>query len=470
VVDSSAILIATWNESAQLARPSRQRGKKGIITMATEITMPKLSDTMTEGSFIGWRKNVGDRVERGDVVAEVETDKAVMELEAFASGVLLKTMAKGGENVPVGTVLGLIGEPGELAAEAEALPQTAATAAAPSPPEPPATPAADVPPQPAAPAPAPPAGQEEADHEKASPLVRRMAREMGIDLSQVRGSGPEGRILQEDLAAPAAQPTAAPEPQGAPIPQAEPIPQEAPIPAADSAPAPVGPQDAAPPAGQPAPSAMRQAIAATVTRSWQEIPYFTVTVEVGMDACREVVSELKGSDGQVGYHALLIKACSVALKGYPLLLAGRGGDAGGPVNISFAVALPDGLLMPVVRDCSRLSAAEVEREAARLADKARSGRLTSEEMSGGGFSISNLGMYGVDEFDALIMPGQVAILAVGAVAERPVVRNGQLAVAPTMRATLSSDHRVVDGAYAARFLAELRRTLEHPVPLLASHG
>jgi pyruvate dehydrogenase E2 component (dihydrolipoamide acetyltransferase) len=432
--------------------------------MATEITMPKLSDTMTEGSFIGWRKSVGERVERGEVIAEVETDKAVMELEAFASGVLLKTMAKGGENVPVGTVLGLIGEPGELAAEAEAPPQSAAAAAAPSPPEPPATSAPAAPPQPAAPVPAPPAGQEEADHEKASPLVRRMAREMGIDLSQVSGSGPEGRILQEDLAVPATQQTAAPNPKAVPIPQG------APIPAAVPAPAPVGPHDAAPPAGQAAPSAMRQAIAATVTRSWQEIPYFTATVEVGMEACREVVSELKGSDGQVGYHALLIKACCAALKGFPLLMAGRDGDAGGAVNISFAVALPDGLLMPVVRDCSRLGAAEVEREAARLADKARSGRLTSEEMSGGGFSISNLGMYGVDEFDALIVPGQVAILAVGAVAERPAVRNGQLAVAPTMRATLSSDHRVVDGAYAARFLAELRRTLEHPVPLLASHG
>ena len=169
--------------------------------MATEITMPKLSDTMTEGSFIGWRKNVGERVERGDVIAEVETDKAVMELEAFTSGVLLKTMVKGGENVPVGTVLGLIGEPGEAVAEGGAPPQTTAAAAAPSPPEAAAAPpATDAPPQPAASVSAPSAGQEGADHEKASPMVRRMAREMGIDLSQVHGSGPEGRILQEDLA------------------------------------------------------------------------------------------------------------------------------------------------------------------------------------------------------------------------------------------------------------------------------
>jgi len=418
--------------------------------MATEITMPKLSDTMTEGSFIGWRKKVGERVERGEVIAEVETDKAVMELEAFVTGVLLKTMAQGGENVQVGAVLGLIGEPGELPTEAEAPPQAAAavTASAAVPVEPPAAPQ-----QPAEPPPTPPAGREEGDHEKASPLVRRMAREMGIDLSLVRGSGPEGRILQEDLAAPAAQPAKVPEPQATPVP------------ADDSVSAPPAPPEAASTASRPASNAMRQAIAATVSRSWREIPYFTASVEVGMEACREVVSELKGSDGQVGYHALLLKACGVALTGFPLLMAG---GAGGPVNISFAVALPDGLLMPVVRDCAHLGAVAIEREVARLAERARNGRLTAEEMSGGGFSISNLGMYGVDEFDALIVPGQVAILAVGAVAERPAVRNGQLAVAPTMRITLSSDHRVVDGAYAARFLTELRRTLEHPVPLMVN--
>ncbi|GFE60082.1 dihydrolipoamide acetyltransferase family protein [Geobacter sp. AOG2] len=419
--------------------------------MATEITMPKLSDTMTEGSFIGWRKKVGERVERGEVIAEVETDKAVMELEAFTSGVLLKTMAQGGENVPVGTVLGLIGEPGELSAGTEAPSQTAAPAALPSTkPSAPLPQDVEPPPQPVASAPLPSAGHEGDNHEKASPLVRRMAREMGIDLSQVRGSGPEGRILQDDLAAPAAQPETSKAQQTV-------IPPDVP------APVPPDSADVVP----LAPSAMRQAIAATVSRSWRDIPYFTAAVEVGMEACREVVGELKGSDGQVGYHALLIKACGVALKGFPLLMAG---SADGPVNISFAVALPDGLLMPVVKDCARLGAAEIEREAARLADKARGGRLTAEEMSGGGFSISNLGMYGVDEFDALIVPGQVAILAVGAVAERPVVRNGQLGVAPTVRITLSSDHRVVDGAYAARFLAELRRVLEHPVLLLAAHG
>ncbi|HEX9079453.1 MAG TPA: dihydrolipoamide acetyltransferase family protein [Desulfuromonadaceae bacterium] len=412
--------------------------------MASEITMPKLSDTMTDGRFIGWRKSVGERVERGDVVAEVETDKAVMELEAFASGVLLKTMATGGETVPVGTVLGVIGEPDEV------LPEGTAVSA--PPPEPPPQPAAAVSPvqqAPAQEAASPAAGQAvPAEHEKASPLVRRMAREAGIDLGQVPGSGPEGRILQEDLEAHIAA-------RGRSVPAAVPPgPAEQPPPAAALE---------APPAGEPVspPGAMRQAISATVTRSWHEIPHFTVTAEIDMQVCREMVRELKGGDNAVGYNALVIKGCATALGRFPRL----NGAAGPGVHIGFAVALDDGLLVPVVRECERLSPAEIEREAARLADRARSGRLTQAEMSGGGFTVSNLGMYGVDEFMALIMPGQPAILAVGAVAERPAVHNGELVVAPTMRVTLSADHRIVDGALGAAFLAELRRILEQPLTL-----
>jgi pyruvate dehydrogenase E2 component (dihydrolipoamide acetyltransferase) len=210
---------------------------------------------------------------------------------------------------------------------------------------------------------------------------------------------------------------------------------------------------------------MRQAIAAAVTHSWQTIPHFSVTIEIDMDACREIVAELKGSAHPVGYNALLIKGCASALARFPLLRPVDAAAAEG-IHISFAVALPDGLLMPVVRGCDRLSVAEIERETARLIEKCREGRLSSEEMSGGSFSVSNLGMYGVDEFTALIMPGQTAILATGAVSERPVVRNGNLVAAATMRVTLSSDHRSVDGAYAARFLGDLRAILEKPVSLL----
>jgi pyruvate dehydrogenase E2 component (dihydrolipoamide acetyltransferase) len=282
------------------------------------------------------------------------------------------------------------------------------------------------------------------EHEKASPLVRRLAREQGIDLERIKGSGPEGRITQSDLVdfvgqqgkPEAAAPSAAP-PEVAPIISTESVML----------------------------TPMRQAIASAVTHAWQTIPHFSVTVEIDMDACREIVRELKERPSPVGYNALVIKACAGALPNFPLLRSG-GPASSSDIHISFAVSKPDGVLMPVIRQCQRLTVAEIEIESSRLADKSRAGRLTSEEMTGGSFSVSNLGMYGVDEFTALITPGQTAILAVGAVIRRPVVRNGQLAVASTMRVTLSSDHRMVDGAYAASFLAELRHSLEKPVSLL----
>ncbi len=405
--------------------------------MAKEITMPKLSDTMTEGLFAGWRKNVGDRIERGDIIAEVETDKAVMELEAFSSGILLKAMAQPGELVPVGTVLGLIGE-------AEELTETAQPLATKPPPAPTAESAkVETAIVTESPKPLPPA--HETDHEKASPLVRRLARDQGIDLGRIQGSGPEGRITQEDLASFAAgsaiqsRPAAEPPPLSTGVPESE--------------------------ATEPtAVSSMRQAIATAVSRSWQTIPHFTVTVEIHMDACREIVEELKENTHPIGYNALLLKACATALQHFPLLC--NGGPTEGGMHINFAVALPDGVLMPTLRRCDALSVAEIEQEAARLVDKCYNGKLTSEELSGGRFSVSNLGMYGVDEFTALIMPGQTAILAAGAVTDRAIVRNGMLVPAATMRITLSSDHRTVDGAYVARFLAALRALLEKPVSLL----
>jgi pyruvate dehydrogenase E2 component (dihydrolipoamide acetyltransferase) len=415
--------------------------------MAKEITMPKLSDTMTEGLFAGWRKNVGERIERGDIIAEVETDKAVMELEAFASGVLLKTMAKDGELVPVGTVLGLIGEPGELDETASSAPVNEPEATAP------ATPSATPSPEAAPAAPTAPAAthiHKEQGHEKASPLVRRLARDQGVDLAQVQGSGPEGRVTREDLVGYTLQQEGQQAGKTNPTsPSTVETPPHRPLEA-------VTPQPSSP---------MRQAISAAVTHSWQTIPHFSVTMEIDMDACREIVSELKTSTHPVGYNALLIKACATTLEHFPLLRAGDPAGSG-DIHISIAVALPDGLLMPVVRRCNSLSVADIERDTARLIDKSRQGRLTSEEMSGGCFSISNLGMYGVEDFTALIMPGQTAIMSVGAVGERPVVRNGALAVAATVRVTLSSDHRSIDGAYAARFLAELRTNLEKPVSLL----
>jgi pyruvate dehydrogenase E2 component (dihydrolipoamide acetyltransferase) len=403
--------------------------------MAIEITMPKLSDTMTDGLFAVWKKNVGDRVERGDILAEVETDKSVMDLEAFASGVLIKIMVHGGENVPVGTVLGLIGEAGETVEPDDTAPPVHAVSSPAPPPPPPVAPRSAV-------ASAPPeASHSDREHEKSSPLVRRLAREQGIELDQVTGSGPEGRVTEHDL-------DAFIDGQHS---RSRPLPSS------------IVPES--PPAEHAATSSMRQAISATVTRSWQTIPHFSATVEIDMEGCRKIVGDLKEWFNPIGYNTLVIKACARVLMDFPLL---HTIDPAAPddINISFAVSLADGLLMPVIRKCQVLSAANMEIEISRLADKCRAGRLTQDEMAGGHFSVSNLGMYGVDEFTALIMPGQAAILAVGAVRERPAVKDGELAVAATMRVTLCSDHRSVDGAYAASFLKELQAVLEKPASLL----
>ncbi|HML78722.1 dihydrolipoamide acetyltransferase family protein [Geobacter sulfurreducens] len=417
--------------------------------MATDITMPKLSDTMTEGRLVSWKKGVGDRVERGDIIAEVETDKATMELEAFASGVLTEQRVKPGELVNVGTVIGVIGgadevKPTEKAAaappeQAEWQPSTEEPANGVEPEIPERV--LELPEASPPPAPLPPG-----DDTKASPAVRRLAREKGIDLHQVRGSGPEGRILMEDLDQVAANEEAVTEQVGQPSAGESPAPPEA----------------------EPM-TRMRSAIARVTAESWRTIPHFYETVEIDMKEAGEIVRELKGSGNAVSYNDLVLKAAALALVRFPRMNASfRDGGVvvHREVNIGFAVAMEDGLQVPVVKGCQSLALKEIALQAVRLAERARSGAITHEEISGGTFSVSNLGMYGIDEFAAVIMPPQAAILAVGAVADRPVVRDGHLAVGRTMRATLSCDHRVVDGAYAAQFLGELRRVLENPVLML----
>lgn len=429
--------------------------------MATDITMPKLSDTMTEGRLVSWKKSVGDRVERGEIIAEVETDKATMELEAFASGVLTEQRVKPGELVAVGTVIGIIGAAGEAPppVEEKPAPSPGATWHPPAAAEPaPATVAGDVPERvmelpeekealspPAAPEPAP------GEIEKASPAVRRMARERGVDLHLVTGSGPDGRILQEDLerfAAEGGKPAGAE--SGAVAPAAA-IPTEQ-------------------PSGEAQPlSRMRSAIARVTTQSWHTIPHFYETVEIDMKEAGEIVRELKGSGNAVSFNDLVIKASAMALGKFPKLNASFLSDGvvvHPTVNVGIAVAVDDGLQVPVLKGCEGLALREIALQAPRLAERARSGTITQEEISGGTFSISNLGMYGVEDFAAVILPPQAAILAVGAVADRPAVRDGHLVVAKTMRVTLSCDHRIVDGVYAAQFLGELKRILENPVLML----
>ena len=407
--------------------------------MATEITMPKLSDTMTEGRLIAWKKAVGDRVERGDIIAEVETDKANMELEAFSSGVLLETRVKLGEMVPVGTVIAIIGTADERGVEAQAEEPPAANL------QPPVEAAVvgDQPerimatPEETVPVPVPGPGTVGAG-DKASPMVRRLARERGVDLAQVAGSGPEGRILQEDLERYLQSRTAA------------------------------GEEPAGAAASQPL-TRMRAAIARTVSEAWRSIPHFTLTVVIGMGEAENVHRELKGAGTPISINDMIIKAAAMALPGFPLVnasLTADGVEYHEQVNIGFAVSLDDGLLVPVISGCQGLSLKDIAARSRELVERARSGAISEAEISGGTFSVSNLGMFGVEEFSAIILPPQGAILAVGEVRDEAVIRAGQVAAARVMRATLSADHRLIDGAYAARFMAELKRVLENPVVML----
>lgn len=425
--------------------------------MATEITMPKLSDTMTEGRLVAWKKSLGDRVERGEIIAEVETDKATMELEAFAAGVLTEIRVKPGEMVPVGTVIGLVGEGGEPPVAVAAPPSEAAPVPdnwQPPPESPPSEPMAarDVPerllevPPDAGSAPEhlpPPVG----DGEKASPLVRRLAREKGIDLRDVKGSGPEGRILQEDLEGFL----------GKQVEEKVEVERKTPTPEMSSL------------QGKQPLSRMRAAIARTVAEAWRTIPHFTVTVAVDMGEAEEVRRELKEAGSPVSINDLIVKACALALAKFPLVNASYMADGivfHDGINIGIAVSLDDGLLVPIIGGCQSLTVKEIAARSREMVERARSGRITERELSGGTFTISNLGMYGVEEFMAVIHPPQGAILAVGAILDEAVVRDGQVTAGRRMRMTLSADHRLLDGAYAAKFLAELKHTLENPVTML----
>jgi pyruvate dehydrogenase E2 component (dihydrolipoamide acetyltransferase) len=430
--------------------------------MATEITMPKLSDTMTEGRLISWKKSVGEKVERGDIIAEVETDKANMELEAFTSGVLLETRVKPGEMAPVGTVIAIVGEAGESVQmpEKKGVPSPMETE------KPQSEPVGDVRDKEALPEPektaVEPAG-EQAAAEKASPMVRRLARERGIDLKLVNGSGPDGRILREDIELFLKEKQVKAEVQVEDEKQVKvqvkvegkALGPEPSIPVVEGAALPL--------------SRMRAAIARTVSRAWREIPHFTVTVAVDMGEAEEVRRELKVSGTPLSINDLIIKAAALALVKFPQVNNSFAGDritVNSGINIGLAVSLEEGLVIPVIKGCEGLSLKKIAGRSRELVERAKNGKISEAEIGGGTFSISNLGMFGVEEFMAVIQPPQGAILAVGAVRDEAVVRNGLIAAARIMRVTLSADHRLIDGAYAARFLQELKRVLENPVTML----
>ncbi|MGH7790609.1 MAG: dihydrolipoamide acetyltransferase family protein [Candidatus Binatia bacterium] len=437
--------------------------------MAIDVRMPKLSDNMEEGIIVRWMKQPGDQVAKGEPLAEVETDKADVELEAAETGVLQEIRVAQGQSAAVGAVIAVLGDsavagdghapppPAEVAAAAQsaAPPPAAKTASKPQQDVPHSPPAPAAPIRIAAPRPQPvPAAPPVDQAVRASPLAWRVAEEAGVDLSTVRGSGPGGRILRRDVetAAQAAKPAS----------PAPPLQEAA-----------AATEGGSPPAGpriEPA-SRMRQTIAKRMAEAKRDIPHFYVGVEIDMSEAMRLRASIKQSGAMPGITIthLLVRGLAIALARHPRLNASWHDGAielHDEVNIGIAVAVDDGLVVPVLHHAERLSLAAIVAGAAALTEKARQGRFGSEDLAGGTFSLSNVGMLDVDDLVAVINPPQSAILAVGATRERAVVRNGQLAVASTMRATLSCDHRVHNGIEGGRFLEELKHILENPVVLL----
>lgn len=428
--------------------------------MATNILMPALSPTMTEGTLARWLKKEGDQVRSGDVLAEIETDKATMEVEAVDEGVLSRILVPDGTaNVKVNEPIGVMdGDSFEAPAQKAAPKPEAAT------------------PIPAAmPIPRPlPASNLVIQHNErlfASPLARRMAKQAGIDLSKVHGTGPNGRIIRADIdgyrpmaEAPTPQAVAAPIPVAASVPVTIPVsimtPAKA-LPITD-------PHTLVPN------STMRRVIAKRLTESHQSVPTFYVTMDIELDALLKLRSDLnarapKEGGFKLSVNDVVIKACAVALRRVPALNASFTDEAIArytDVDISVAVSIPDGLITPIIRKADQMGLVAISTAMKDLAARAKMGKLKPEEFQGGGFSISNLGMFGVKEFTAIINPPQAAILAVGAGEPRAVVKNGALAVATVMSCTLSVDHRVADGATGAQWMAAFKAVIEDPLSLM----
>ena len=438
--------------------------------MPIEILMPALSPTMTEGNLAKWVKKEGDAIKAGDVIAEIETDKATMEVEAVDEGTLGKiVVAEGAQGVKVNEVIALLLEEGE---SADALGNAAAPKPAPVPESPKAEPAKAEAPKPeakpAAPAPKPAA----ADHGErvfATPLARRMAEQAGIDLTGVTGSGPSGRIVKTDIeaaagkpkpaAAPAAAPTAAPA-QAAPAAAPAALTRDRVVALAGNLPYTEVPH-----------TGMRRTIAKRLTEAKQTVPHFYLTVDCEIDQLLKIRAELNGrGDGyKISVNDFVIRASALALRKVPEANASWSDDGillWKQVDIAVAVAIEGGLITPIVKQADGKGLATISSEMRDLGARAKAGKLKLEEFQGGTFSISNLGMFGIKEFSAVINPPHGAILAVGAGEQRPVVKNGALAVATVMSCTLSVDHRVVDGAIGAAFLKAFKGLIEDPLSML----
>jgi pyruvate dehydrogenase E2 component (dihydrolipoamide acetyltransferase) len=409
-----------------------------------DVIMPRLSDTMTEGILVQWLKQEGEPVQRGEVLAEIETDKATMELEAYDSGVLTRIIAAPGSTVPIGQPIAVIGEQSAVAVVPAAADVPLAVT--------PSLSAADGVAATAEPAPwrEPPA----TSTVRTSPLARQLARNHGLDIAGIPGTGPGGRVVRADVetaiaASSGTAPVASAQVHSGPVALAEPADEQVAL------------------------TSIRRISAQRLTES-AAAPHFYLTSVVNAEpllAVRTQLNEqLSDSGAKVSVTDLLVRACAVALKTHPQVNASWGGDhlvRHARINIGVAVALEDGLIVPVIRDADRKRLSEIAAEAHTLAQRARAGKLTPDEFSHGTFTISNLGMFGIDHFTAVINPPEAAILAVGAAREEAVVRDGQLVVGTTMKLTLSIDHRVLDGATAAGFLQDLVGLVERPLRILA---
>ncbi len=424
-----------------------------------EFRMPKMGDGMEEGTINAWLKQEGQQVTSGEPIAEVETDKANVEISAYETGVLTKIVVQVGQTVPVGEVIAVIGAPsaragnGAQAAGAPAAGDNGSKAASSS--APPAAQGAPSSTPSLAAEGAPPAAEQPASEApsteriKSSPLARRMANELGIDLARVTGTGPGGRIVERDIKAfQEKQPAAPASTAGAPAAQST-LAQEI------------------------KPSKMREAIARRTVQSKQTVPHFYVTMIVEMDSAMALLKGLNAdAESKITVNDLIVKACAGALRRVPEVNATW--TAEGTVrrfaeaHIGVAVGIDEGLIIPVIRDCQAKTLRQISAEAKALIGKARGNQLTPAEYSGGTFSVSNLGMMGVDEFIAIINPPEAAILAIGAIVREPVVKeNDEIVVRSRMKITISADHRLCDGVIAARFVQEVKKSLEAPFSLLS---
>ena len=472
--------------------------------MATIVQLPRLSDTMEEGSIAKWLIAPGDKVKRGQVIAEIETDKATMEFESFDAGVVLELVASEGQTLPIGSPIAVFGQPGEDAksalakggggsakpsepksdakgeakpaaakAEPEAAPkrvhddvsapiepavaQATGRVAESAPADKPdvaersavraATPSAE----PRSPSKGNGAATTENGRVPASPLARRIAHEHGVPLGAIEGSGPHGRVVKADV-----EKAVAAKGEGAPATR--------PVPAAID-----GPQRADKPLQL---SQMRKAIARRMTQANAEIPHFYLGIVVDMDNIVAMREQLGAAlpDAKISYNDFVVLACARALAAHPEINAYWNGETivvRGEVHVGIAVAVDDGLVVPVIRNTDRRSLRDIAAMARDLGTRARSKKLAPPEMSGSTFSVSNLGMFGIESFAAVVNPGEGAILAVGSILDEAIVKDGAVTIGKRMRVTLSCDHRVMDGASAARFLGTLRQMLEHPLAILA---